>query len=223
MSDTSILLVALEDIRCFLNENSELFFNERDFQMHLTSYLHQTGNYSDVDVEYYVPTDELDGYKKLWNSELKLDIVISNGKDYVPIELKYKTKKTGKIFPRFGEELPKKIDVVKNQGARDLGMYDFWKDVHRIELVRKRFCNVKHGLAVFVTNDVGYTKPCNGKPNHLNFAMNNGTHPKDKHWQIKDSKCCKTHPDFDVEKEYTINWNSKKIEGETIFYTVLTI
>ncbi len=221
----SILFKSIRvDIELFLTQNNELFFNERDFQMHLTSYLRQSSrHYHDVDVEYYVPVDELKDYKEIWNSELRIDIVVSDGKEYVPIELKYKTKSIGKSLPRFGEELPKKINVMKNQGARDIGMYDYWKDVRRIELVKRRFRNVNHGLTVFLTNDKGYTKPCKGKPNHLYFDMSDGVHSKAKHWLIKDSKCCKTHPDFDVEKEYSIHWNHRTIEGESIYYTLLTI
>lgn len=222
--ESLLLSYVRTDVLNFLKTNEELFFNERDFQMHLATYLRKSSrHYLDVDVEYYVPVDSLDGYKEIWDTELRMDIVVSDGKEYVPIELKYKTKSVSKSLPRFGEDLSKKIEVMKNQGARDLGMYDFWKDVHRIELVRKRFRNVKHGLAVFVTNDKGYTKPCKGKPNHLLFDMSEGAHPNVKHWQIKDSKCRKTHPDFNVDQEYTIHWESKTIEDINIYYTLLTI
>lgn len=43
------------DVRQFIEGDEELFFNERDFQMHLAVYLRSLGKYDDVDIEYYVP------------------------------------------------------------------------------------------------------------------------------------------------------------------------
>ena len=141
-----------EDVFEFLKKNEELLFNERDFQMHLAIWLRSSANhYDDVDVEYYVPWQELENY--IWESELRLDIVVMKKGEYCPVELKYKTKKVERKISRFDEMLSEKVIVMKNQGAQDLGMYDFWKDVRRVELVRNRFEKVKNGLAVFVTND----------------------------------------------------------------------
>ena len=128
------------DILLFLDNNNELLFNERDFQMHLATYLRESKHYDDVDVEYYVPQTELKDY--VWQSELRIDIVVRKEEKYFLIELKYKTKKVEKEIARLGEFLKNKVVVMKNQGAQDLGMYDFWKDVRRIELVRNRFGNV---------------------------------------------------------------------------------
>ncbi len=219
----ALIDIVFTDVKRFLDTNKELLFNERDLQMHLATFLRQTGHYDDVDVEYYVPVIELDGYIDIWNTELRMDIVVRRGDEYVPIELKYKTKWVTKKLPRFGESVKEEVKVIKNQGAQDLGMYDFWKDVRRIELVRKRFKNIKNGLAVFATNDERYKKPSRLESNHANMSMTEGIHSSKKHWLKKDSKCCATHPDFDVEKDYTIHWNSTKNEGETIYYTLLTI
>ncbi len=141
------------DIEAFLQQNNELFFNERDFQIHLAVYLRDLHKYDDVDVEYYVPYTTLSNY--VWKNELRLDILVRKGNEFVPVELKYKTKKVQKSILRFNETI-KDIEVMKNQGAQDLGMYDFWKDVRRIELVRNRFEHVQGGLAVFLTNDKLY-------------------------------------------------------------------
>ena len=70
-----------EDIVAFLNSNGELLFNERDFQIHLAVWLKSNGKYCDVDVEYYVPRKELVGY--VWDSELKLDIVVKKYDEYL--------------------------------------------------------------------------------------------------------------------------------------------
>ena len=217
----ALIDVVYKDVKQFLETNEELLFNERDFQMHLATFLRRTGNYDDVDVEYYVPLSELTGY--IWDNELRMDVLVRKGKEYLPIELKYKTKTVRKKLLRFNEEVSGEVEVMKNQGAQDLGKYDFWKDVRRIEIVRKRFSAIKNGLAVFVTNDPAYLKAGRESSNHFKFSMIEGVNGKEKHWLDKDSTCCKTHPDFEVEKDYSIHWDSKTVEDITIYYTLLTI
>ena len=217
----ALIEVAYADVKQFLDTNEELLFNERDFQMHLATFLRQTGHYDDVDVEYYVPLSELKGY--IWNNELRMDILVYKEEEFLPIELKYKTKSVRKNLLRFGEQVAEKVEVMKNQGAQDLGMYDFWKDVRRIEIVRERFKSIKNGLAVFVTNDSAYLKAGRESSNHVMFSMTEGPHGKVKHWLDKESKCCKTHPDFEVKKDYSIHWETRKVDEIDLFYTLLII
>ena len=219
---SSLIEIVRQDVFAFLESNNELLFNERDFQMHLATWLRNSANhYDDVDVEYYVPKTELKNY--IWDSELRLDIVVKKDGEYCPVELKYKTKKVEKQLTRFDEVLHDKVVVMKNQGAQDLGMYDFWKDVRRVELVRNRFKNVKGGLAVFVTNDPLYTKKSRENSNNFLFNMDEGKHGTAKHWQNPDSTCAKTHPDFEVEREYAIEWHSRTIDGVKFYYQILSV
>lgn len=217
----TLLNVAHMDVKQFLDTNKELLFNERDLQMHLATFLRQTGHYDDVDVEYYVPLSELKGY--IWNNELRIDVLVRRGKEFLPIELKYKTKTVRKKLLRFGESVAEEVVVMKNQGAQDIGKYDFWKDVRRIEIVRNRFGNIKHGLAVFVTNDPMYVQRGREKSNHIKLSMDEGIHGKEKHWLNKNSVCCQSNPNFEVEKEYSIHWDSRDIEGVECFYTIVVI
>ena len=214
--------IVKDDVHAFLESNDELLFNERDFQMHLATWLrNSTNHYDDVDVEYYVPKTELENY--IWDSELRLDVVVKKDGEYCPVELKYKTKKVERKIARFDEDLTDDVVVMKNQGAQDLGMYDFWKDVRRVELVRNRFERVKGGLAVFVTNDPLYTKA--SRPNSNNYLLNmtEGKHSVVKHWQNPESTCAKTHPDFEVEQEYRIAWHNREVDGVEFYYQVVTI
>lgn len=217
----SLLCLVHTDVKQFLDTNTELLFNERDFQMHLVTSLRQTGHYDDVDVEYYVPLSELENY--IWNNELRIDVLIRKGDEYLPIELKYKTKSVKKRIPRFGEQISSEVEVMKNQGAQDLGKYDFWKDVRRIEIVKNRFKGIKNGLVIFMTNDPSYLRSGRNTSNHFNFSMVEGTHKREKHWLNKDSFCSKMYPDFEVEKEYPIHWETKTIEYINIYYTILTV
>lgn len=219
----SLLDLVRNDVCAFLESNNELLFNERDFQMHLATWLRNSNNsYDDVDVEYYVPHQELNNY--VWNSELRLDIVVKKDGEYCPVELKYKTKKVERKISRFDEDLTSNVVVMKNQGAQDLGMYDFWKDVRRVELVRNRFERVKGGLAVFVTNDEFYTKGSKESSNNYLFNMSAGiAHSKQKHWANPESTCAKTHPNFEVEKEYSIEWHTREIDKVEFYYCTVTI
>lgn len=221
---TNLIEIVQQDVFAFLGSNEELLFNERDFQMHLATWLRNSINsYDDVDVEYYVPWQELDDY--IWESVLRLDIVVKKDGEYCPVELKYKTKKIERKISRFDEDLHDKVVVMKNQGAQDLGMYDFWKDVRRVELVRNRFKNVKGGLAVFVTNDPLYTKA--SRPNSNNYLLNmtEGKHSVVKHWQNEDSACAKmkSYKSFEVEKEYSIKWHHRNIDNIPFHYCMVNI
>ena len=219
----TLIEIVKQDIFAFLESNNELLFNERDFQMHLATWLRNSANcYDDVDVEYFVPWQVLDEY--IWKSELRLDIVVKKDGKYCPIELKYKTKKLERQITRFDEVLSEDIVVMKNQGAQDLGMYDFWKDVRRVELVCKRFKRVNGGLAVFVTNDKLYTKESKESSNNYLFNMSAGiAHSKQKHWANPESTCAKTHPNFEVEKEYSIEWHTREIDKVEFYYCTVTI
>ena len=219
----NLIEIVQQDVFAFLESNNELLFNERDFQMHLATWLRNSANhYDDVDVEYYVPWQKLDDY--IWKSELRLDIVVKKDGEYCPVELKYKTKKVERQISRFDEILDNVV-VIKNQGAQDLGMYDFWKDVRRVELVRNRFKNVKGGLAVFVTNDPLYTKKSRENSNNFLFNMDEGKHSAIKHWQNEDSVCAKmkSYKSFEVEKEYSIKWYQRDVDNVLFHYCVVYI
>ena len=53
--------------------------------------------------------------------------------------------------------------------------------------------------------------------------MDEGTHDKQQHWLKKDSVCRRDNPDFEVEKNYSIHWDTRVIEDINIYYTLLTI
>lgn len=214
--------IAKKDILDYLNKpNGELLFNERDLQIHLALHLIGIGHFDDVDVEYYVPFEELDNY--IWKNKLKLDILLRKGSEFLPVELKYKTKKHSRQLTRFGEHLEHQVNVLKNQGAQDLGMYDFWKDVRRVELVRNRFAAVKNGLAVFVTNDKQYLNVSRNTSNNYQFCMEEGHHDRIKRWKQPESTCAKTHPDFNLDNDYSIHWNHNTYEGVEFHYCIVEI
>lgn len=210
------------DIECYFGMlHTDILFNERDFQMHLATYLKERDTYDDVDLEYFVPTNQLDGYKELWDTELRVDILVRKGNEFCPIELKYKTKKIKTSLTRFGVDIPDVV-IVKDQGAQDLGMYGFWKDVKRIEMVKARFKTVKSGLSVFLTNDVAYMKPTRENSNNKEFTMCEGLNSSSKHWQ-RETKISLAHRGFDLSRDYLVEWNETKFGGQTFHYCIVEI
>jgi len=192
------------DIVCFMKESHELFFNEMDFQIHLALHLLLTGHYDDVDVEYYIPYQELGEYN-IWKNEMYLDIVVRRGCEYIPIELKYPTKKITQDITRFNESIST-CTIVKDQGAHNIVMYNFWKDVRRIELVKKRFASVTAGFAVWLTNDSSYWRERRDDAVCREMSTAAGIHNRSRHWH--NSKKQDDHPDFDLDNEYYVEWTN---------------
>ena len=139
---------------CFAKLGSlKIFLNEHDFRSCLANYLIKSGKYDTVHLEYFVPEDALAGYP--WKpSDLSVNIVVERGGEYLPIELEYKTKNAIVPLVRFDSFVG--FHVFADQGAHPQSIYNFGKDVCRIELIRNRFSNVNNGLVVFLTNDPAY-------------------------------------------------------------------
>ena len=234
MSQTTFAQKVLNDIHEFLNQNTKVFANERDLQMNLAVYLKCEKHY-DVEVEYHVPSGVIDTllpqalperctyYPWLQpNSdkpqEMYIDIVISNGEEYVPIELKYKKKELKGKLVLFGQDMGAGV-ILKNNQAQDFGRYEFWKDVRRIELLVKSFENVQNGIVLFVTNDEYYKTASVAGTNSEHFAMGDGTdtYHKDTNccWPFNplDTKSYKSCPCFYLEDEHDVNWNKHTFSG----------
>lgn len=206
-----------QDIAVFFNRTPEFFFNERDFQMHLALYLHLTGNYDDIDVEYHVPRKFKDGMDTdyfSWDTKtLSIDIMVRKGYEFVPIELKYKLKGISCPIHRFGEYSSNSISIVTDQSAQDLGRYDFWKDVKRIELLKKHFSTVKGGFAVFLTNDMSYKRQPSQDVGYYAFRMNeNDVISGELAWKPGCS-ISKSHKEFNLTGRYSLSWTDFKAKG----------
>lgn len=234
MQKTAFTKQVLKDVHDFLKHNGKLFANERDLQMNLAAYLKCTRQY-DVEVEYHVSSDILSTLVPQTLSErciyypwfqansdkpqeMYVDIVVSNGKEYVPIELKYKKKELKGKLVLFGQDMGAGV-ILKNNQAQDFGRYEFWKDVRRIELLVKSFVNVKNGIVLFVTNDESYKTASVANTNSVNLAMGDGTET-----YHKGTNCCwpfnplmtesyKSCPCFKLEDEHDVNWKGYTFSG----------
>jgi len=79
-------------------------------------------------------------------------------------------------------------------------------------------------LAVFVTNDGFYTKGSKESSNNYLFGMaGEAARSTKKHWANPESTCAKTHPNFEVEREYSIEWRTREIDKVEFYYCIVTI
>jgi hypothetical protein len=104
----------------------------------------------------------------------KTDILaIYDGEAY-PIELKYKTKKLSTIVG--GEQYN-----LKGHGAQDLGVYDFVKDICRVEKFGTHLGGFKRGYVIWLTNDAKYwNAPINSEAGYAAFSVHHGANKSGK-------------------------------------------
>lgn len=219
-------------IEQFLHTRSRLFFNEFDFQMQLCLYLREKGNFDSVDAEYYMPTRSakggqssrppiLAGYE--WDSNMRVDIVVRRQDEYVPVELKYTTRRVVGTLTRFGTEIAD-VEILRNQGAQDNLRYNCWKDVRRLELIKKVFPAVHSALAVHLTCDKAYTAEPRSTSSSYSFStagqrdMGGGTMD----WTRRHAYA-QQYPPFRLDGIYRIEWHNLAIGGMDFYYEILNI
>lgn len=216
MAQTKLVKKVETAIEIYFKEISKtplVFSNELHLQMHLAQFLEKSG--CKLKYEYHVPGDQLKGDypwlkpNSINRSDVYLDIVVYDKNEYLPIEIKYKTRSMKTNTHVFGDP-EKVVGLLRDQGAQDLSMYGFWKDVYRLELVRDTYPSVKNGIALFVTNDPYYqTNNPNSSVNHFAFRMTDGIIVKgDMRWSKKCSKIAAGHSGFKLTGEYPIQWVS---------------
>jgi hypothetical protein len=122
-----------------LRSNRRIFFSESDFQFALAWEIQKYYNRANIRLE-YCPNPVMN---------VHIDIIVELENKIYPIELKYKTKTF--IGKDNNEEY-----YLKNQGAQDIGKYDYLKDIQRIEKFSKMIENYKYGFVILLTNDESY-------------------------------------------------------------------
>ncbi len=141
-----------------LARSRPLFHSEADFQHTFAWELHRVN--SDWDIRLEVPVRTIAG-------AIHLDVRASSQSAQVAIELKYKTR--GLATSVNGEDF-----ALANQAAQDLGRYDFFKDLSRVEAFAQGNAD-RTGCAIFLTNDSAYWKaPTSSSHGYADFAMNDG-------------------------------------------------
>jgi hypothetical protein len=148
----------------------DFFTREQEIQIYLADYLNQKKIFDNVYLEYHIPSNALENYPWKDSNNIYIDIVIFTGGKYYPIELKYKTIFQSITVNLFGSTKPV---ILGHHGAQNIGCYDFWKDIKRLELFEETFENVEKGIMLFVTNDESYLQPPrNNEVGYAQFSIN---------------------------------------------------
>ncbi len=124
---------------CELSKKRKVFHSEADFQFALAWQIQKSHPTANIRLE-YCPKEF---------ANMHLDILVElDGKNY-PIELKYKTNYIDKMVD--GEYFR-----LKKHGATDVGRYDFFADVSRIEKFKGALDNCERGFVVILSNEQSY-------------------------------------------------------------------
>lgn len=189
-----------------LGKSETLFCSEAHFQHVLAMKLAEMKNKNSIFPEFPIVVE--DGSKR---KEIYVDLVLKHEGKYVPIELKYKTKKaTIKIDDRDVE--------LKSHSAQDVSRYDFIKDISRIEkLISDPENKMDIGYAIFLTNEKNYWEnPSNGWKNCCDAMFR--IHEKQRiSGEMKWGKSAspgttKGRPDFNLKWQYKMKWSDYTTE-----------
>jgi hypothetical protein len=136
-----------------LSDSRPIFHSEDDFNhslaMELDRYLNKTKSNYSIRFETPIPIQYIRrGLNTPQDFFAYIDILIINSKkEWIPIEIKYKTKKLAKPYSDvWGVEFNP-----KNHSAADVSRYDIRKDIFRLEQLLNE-PKVAKGFSIFLTN-----------------------------------------------------------------------
>lgn len=231
----ALLNILENDCRQWAGQDlKELLLNERDMQVRLTMYLEKTQHYDKVYTEYIVPLEMLGNQKFVvptslghnqwtkpvdfpWPSQMRIDIVVKKDGKFAAVELKYATVKIEEPVDVFGLNTPKDKEIVKDQGASNIVMYNYWKDVRRIEALT-HFPKVEGGVALIIDNDRIYWQKAAQVSGYTPFATDEGhkVGPGILQWGPSIGQNIRgEHPAFKLDKSYTCKWADTSIPDRT--------
>lgn len=187
-------MIDIHKIITSLQLKRPIFHSEADFQLAIAWEIQKLYPHAEIRLEY--------NYPKIFES-LYLDIWVKLEDTYIPIELKYKTKKS--TFLVNGEHFR-----LKNHSAQDCGRYDFLKDISRIEKVISTEEQINAGYAIILTNDSLYWRESN-KIDSVDaaFKIHEGRELSGQlSWGELASAGTKRGRENDIilESSYTLNW-----------------
>lgn len=207
-----------------LKKNNRIFCSEADFQHTLAWTIKQKyeNKIKKIYLEFPFIIKE-EQKKQEEHNHLDILIVFKDNK-MIPIELKYKTtypnankNKKGELYENSDENIK---FIVRNQGAKNYGCYNYIKDISRIESFKKDNMfkdDFEEGYAIFLTNDKNYWKEVENykqeEPTY-DYSMFSIHHKRENvHGKLdwkkhkKDNKGKTLYPLIDIEGSYDFCWN----------------
>lgn len=174
----------------------KIFTSEADLQLELAGTIKD--EYKDANVRLEYCPD--------FNSKMHIDILVIIDGKWIPIELKYKTKKF------YYKDNDGCIYFLKEQSAHDCGCYDYIKDVKRIETIKENKEEFEKGYTIFITNDELYKNgPRNDNVSYAQFSL-----VDKREISAKDKLMWKRNKSVDTERKNSIILNnSHRFKWET--------
>lgn len=165
--------IDMEKIIEKLQGKRQIFCSEADFQLEMAWVIKEMYRDAKVRLEYVLTFND---------KKMHIDILVFINNEWIPIELKYKTKKSKK--EKMTDQITQEVFNLKNQGAKDIGCYLYLKDIMRIESIKQEVKNnFEEGYAVFLTNDETYLNPPqNNDCVYKDFSLEHGI---TKHGELK--------------------------------------
>jgi len=234
-------MIDIEKLILSLQGKRKVFHSEDDFKLSLGIEILQ--NHADCQVRLERPIDikmiDCNGNNLVARAPIDIVILENNG-SIIPIELKYKTKKTML-------ELDGETYRLTDHGAVDVGRYSFRKDIYRIEQYLDTHSNAEKGYVLILTNETAYFDKNVFIENNCdkNFSFHNGASilKEDNGWHydklIKAAQYEKREGDarwwykhknklhwtcakelsykLDLQKDYEIKWKDYSSLPETYF------
>lgn len=164
----------IEIIQNNLLTRTEFFTREQEIQIYLANIFENSRFFDRVYLEYHIPAGIINNYP--WNdaNNIYVDIVLLKNGIYYPIEIKFKTQSQPIGINVFGAN---QQIYLGHHGAQNIGCYDFWKDIKRLELYESYSNNIEQGIMLFVSNDSSYrTAPLNINTGYAQFSIHENKH-----------------------------------------------
>ncbi len=216
------------DIKEFMENLNQPLLSEIQLEVLLALHLKQTEKYDDVYPEYTFHKKEL-GKDYIWgksNDKISVDLVVLKDRKYIPIELKYKTKRQKLNFSLFGSD---KNIVLAEHSAKSNSCYDFWKDVKRLEVIKTKFDAVETGIVFFVTTNEKYKNEPERGAQYAPFSIHNNRKVNKEEIELCMSvssispNTSKKHLATKISNKYELDWQHLKLKKQELHYLLLTI
>lgn len=225
-----------KSIHNVITKIDQIPISEDDLKFKLAWRLKEFNPGINVSIEYPVNKSLLGVNNIGDNKLLYYDLIVENKNNFIPIEIKYKTKHLKLQRNILGS---KDNLELKNQSAQNLAKYGFWKDVYRIQSLKNQYKKVNKGYQIFVTNDASYTRPSRENSQVKNFDICEGRHIEketkllwsDKEGlEIKDvshvkykNKTFYKKEGFIIENNYVLKWDTVKIRGVDFYILIAEV
>lgn len=224
---------------CILNvitKIDQIPISEDDLKFKLAWGLKELNPSKKISIEYPIKKILLGGNNNIGNNKLLyFDLMIGSENNFIPIEIKYKTK----YLELTRNILGSKDDLeLKNQSAQNLAKYGFWKDVYRIQSLKNNFSSIRKGYQIFLTNEGKYKNQSKINSQVKNFEINDNRFVKENtelFWLYDGKRVDKVDelhfknktfykmPGFKIDSNYLLKWQTIKLENKDFYLLILEV